>query len=146
MNMDSATRTSPLGSTSIQRGWSRLRANALTLRPSAATGVCPSDQPLAVGILSVGIAPCGFAAGISGLLPQAGSCVPCLSRRNWSAVPPTTATAREKTAEKLNPLSPGKLLVPILRRQMRHVLHDRIALQTLGAALSAKSAVLHATK
>jgi hypothetical protein len=95
-----------LGSTSIQRGWSRPVANALTLSPGAATGVCPTDHPLAVGIFNVGMAPCGFAAGIAGLLPQAGSCSPSVSRRNCSAVPPTSATTREKTAEKLNSLSP----------------------------------------
>ena len=62
----SATSTSPLGSTWIQRGCLRPAAKALTLSPGAATGVWPGAQPLAVGILSVGMAPCGFAAGIAG--------------------------------------------------------------------------------
>ena len=70
----SATRTSPLGSTWIQRGCLRPVANALTLSPGAATGVCPGAHPLAVGIFSVGRLPCGFAAGIAGALPMAGSC------------------------------------------------------------------------
>src|SRR5579863_8164675 len=100
--VDSAISTSPFGSTLIQRGCLSPVANALTLRPGAANGVWPSDHPLAVGILSVGMAPCGLAAGIAGLLPQAGSGEPCVSRRNCNAVPPTTATTREKTAEKLN--------------------------------------------
>jgi len=63
--------TSPLGSTLIQRGWSRPVANALTLSPGPATGTCPSLHPFAVGILSVGMAPCGFATGTTGALPQA---------------------------------------------------------------------------
>ena len=88
-----------MGSTSIQRGWSRPVANALTLSPGAAIGFCPSLHPLAVGIFSVGIAPCGFAAGTTGALPQAGTCgTPC-SRRHSSAAPPITATIRAKMLE-----------------------------------------------
>ena len=71
-----------MGSTWIQRGCFRPVANALTLSPGAATGICPSLHPLAVGILSVGRLPCGFAAGTTGALPQAGSgAAPC-SRRH----------------------------------------------------------------
>src|SRR5438034_10944456 len=99
--VDSATSTSPLGSTLIQRGWSRSFANALTLSPGAAVGFCPSLQPCADGILSVGMAPCGFASGIAGELPQAAlGAAPCM-RRQYSAPAPTTATARAKTLEKL---------------------------------------------
>jgi hypothetical protein len=71
------------------------------LSPGAAVGICPSIQPLAVGILSVGIAPCGFASGTTGALPQAGSgAAPC-SRRHSSAAPPISATMRAKIPEKL---------------------------------------------
>ena len=83
--------TSPLGSTWIQRGCSRPVANALTFSPGAATGVCPWAHPWAVGILSVGMLPCGLAAGIAGALPQAGSGAPPVSRRDSSAAPPTSA-------------------------------------------------------
>ncbi|HET6234823.1 MAG TPA: hypothetical protein VFE41_07645 [Acetobacteraceae bacterium] len=48
--------------------------------------------------------PCGFAAGIAGVLPQAGSGEPYATRRNSSGVPPTNATVRAKTSEKLNAL------------------------------------------
>jgi hypothetical protein len=51
----SATRTSPLGSTSSQRGWFRPLANAPTRKPAAAVGVLPSGQPLAGAICTVGI-------------------------------------------------------------------------------------------
>src|SRR5258708_29399563 len=99
--LDSATRTSPLGSTLIQRGCFRPVANALTLSPGAATGFCPSLHPLADGILSVGIAPCGFATGTKGELPQAGSgAAPC-NRRHSSAAAPMIATMRAKIPEKL---------------------------------------------
>src|SRR5277367_2862349 len=103
---DSATRTSPLGSTWIQRGCARPVANALTLSPGAATGVCPGAHPWAVGILRVGILPCGLASGIAGALPHAGSGDPWVSCRDTRAAPPTTATTRAKTSEKLNALFP----------------------------------------
>ena len=64
----SAASTSPLGSTSIWRGCFSPVAKALTLKPGAATGVCPSSQPRAVGIFSVGIF-CGCASGIDGAMP-----------------------------------------------------------------------------
>src|SRR5262249_38748828 len=99
--MASAISTSPLGSTSIQRGWSRPPANALTLSPGAATGVCPSLHPRAVGIFRVGMLPCGLPAGIVGALPHAGSGEPLVSRRICSAAPPTRATPRAKRVEKL---------------------------------------------
>src|SRR5260370_36604926 len=87
-------RTSPLGSTLIQRGCFRSVANALTLSPGAATGFCPSLQPLADGIFNVGSAPCGFASGTTGAPPQAGAgAAPC-SFRHRSATPPTHATTR----------------------------------------------------
>src|SRR6185369_7895352 len=100
-NRASATVTSPLGSTWIQRGCLRpVAAKALTLSPGAATGVCPGDQPLAVGIFSVGMLPCGLAVGIAGLLPTAGSeGTPC-SRRQAIAVAPTCATTRANMSEK----------------------------------------------
>src|SRR5437016_3371874 len=78
----SAVSTSPFGSTWIQRGCLRPAANALTLSPGAATGVRPGAQPWAVGILSVGMLPCGFAGGIVGALPTAGTCWPPCSRRH----------------------------------------------------------------
>src|SRR5690242_18758856 len=92
-------RTSPLGSTSIQRGWSRPVAKALTLSPGAGVGFCPSLHPLAVGIFSVGTAPCGFAAGISGVLPQAATCGTPWIRRQVTATPPINATSRPKMLE-----------------------------------------------
>src|SRR5262249_60004010 len=97
----SAISTSPLGSTSIQRGWSRPLANELTLSPGAATGVCPSLHPRAVGIFSVGMPPCGLPAGIVGVLPHAGSGEPLVTRRICSPAPPTRATPRAKRVEKL---------------------------------------------
>src|ERR1700733_10103702 len=103
---DSATSTSPLGNTWIHRGCLRPIANALTLSPGAATGVCPTVQPWAVGILSVGILPCGLASGIVGAAPHAGSGEPCVNCRDTRAAPPTSATTRENAAEKLNSLSP----------------------------------------
>src|SRR6266567_4681867 len=93
--------TSPLGSRLIQRGCLRPVAKALTLSPGAATGVWPGVQPLAVGILSVGMLPCGFAAGITGALPRAGVFgVPC-SRRHDTVAAPISATPRAKMSEKL---------------------------------------------
>jgi hypothetical protein len=38
--------------------------------------------------------------------PHAGSGEPCVNCRDTRAAPPTSATTREKTAEKLNSLSP----------------------------------------
>jgi hypothetical protein len=70
---------------------------------------------LAVGILSVGILPCGLAAGIAGELPQAGSCDPSVSRRISSAVPPVSATTRAKMSETFTALfhfSPSLTRVP----------------------------------
>ena len=104
--LDSATSTSPFGSTSIQRGCCSPVANALTFSPGAATGVCPTVHPFAVGILSVGILPCDFAAGMAGASPQAGSGKPVVNRRDTSAAPPTTATTRAKTSEKANSVFP----------------------------------------
>jgi hypothetical protein len=49
----------------------------------------------------VGIAPCGFAVGTTGVLPQAASCgTPCI-RRHTSAAPPISATIRAKMLDKL---------------------------------------------
>ena len=81
------------------------RAKALTLSPGAAIGVWPGLQPRAVGIFSVGMLPCGLAAGIAGALPHAGSGEPPVSRRIWSAAPPITATPRAKRVEKLTALA-----------------------------------------
>src|SRR3989442_9000313 len=102
----SATVTSPLGSTWIQRGCLRPVANALTLSPGAAIGICPWAHPLAVGILSVGMLPCGFAAGIAGVLPTAGLCAPPCSRRHAIAAAPISATMRAKIPDKLIALLP----------------------------------------
>ncbi|HEY4045124.1 MAG TPA: hypothetical protein VGM32_25215, partial [Rhodopila sp.] len=97
--VDSAVSTSPLGSTWIQRGCRRLVANALTLSPGAAVGVCPGAHPLAVGILSVGILPCGLAGGIVGVVPQAGCCTPAVRRRSRSAESPINATTDAKMSD-----------------------------------------------
>src|SRR5688572_25030394 len=101
----SAARTSPLGSTWSQRGCLRPVANALTLSPGAATGVCPSVQPLAVGVLSVGMPPCDLAAGIAGAPPQAGSSAPPC-RRHRIAPAPISATIRPKAPDRLIALLP----------------------------------------
>ena len=81
-------------------------ANALTLSPGAATGVCPSVHPLAVGILSVGMLPCGFAAGIAGALPQAGSCAAPCSRRHSSRGAADQRDDARKNAGKAHCTSP----------------------------------------
>jgi hypothetical protein len=61
----------------------------------------PVGPPLAVGILSVGMAPRGFATGTTGALPQAGSgATPC-NRRHSSAAAPISATIRAKIPDKL---------------------------------------------
>src|SRR5687767_1108189 len=52
---DSATSTSPFGSTYTQRGWSSPFANGATCVPAAATGFTPSGQPLAGAMRTVGI-------------------------------------------------------------------------------------------
>src|SRR5580698_7220877 len=103
---DSATSTSPLGRTWIQRGCFKPVANALTFNPAAATGVCPGAHPWAVGILRVGMAPCGLASGIAGALPHAGTGEPCVNCRDTRAAPPTSATKRANTSMKLNALFP----------------------------------------
>ena len=70
------------------------------MSPGAATGVRPAVQPLAVGIFSVGM-PCGFAAGIAGALPKAGSWHAACRRRHRIAAAPTSATMRAKMPDKL---------------------------------------------
>ena len=47
------------------------------------------------------MAPCGFAAGITGALPQAGSGAPPCSRRHRIAAAPISATMRAKMPDKL---------------------------------------------
>src|SRR6187549_58034 len=79
--------------------------------------MCPGTQPLAVGIFSVGMLPCGLAAGMAGALPQAGSGEPWVSRRMCSAAPPIRATPRAKRDEKLNEVSWCRTS---LRRKSRH--------------------------
>ena len=98
---DSAISTSPLGSTLIQRGCCSPVANALTLRPGAATGFCPPLHPFADGIFSVGRAPCGFATGTVGVEPQAGAGASPCNRRQRSAAPPSSATNCAKIPDKL---------------------------------------------
>src|SRR5579859_4213059 len=50
----SATSTSPFGSTKTVRGSSNPEAKALTANPSAAAGLPPADQPIALATLTVG--------------------------------------------------------------------------------------------
>src|SRR5690242_17335588 len=65
----SATSTSPLGSASIQRGWSKPSAKAATDRPFAAVGpAVPDGHPLAGATLTVGIS-VALGGGSSGLGP-----------------------------------------------------------------------------
>src|SRR3989344_3161413 len=52
---DSAARTSPFGSTSSQRGWSRPSAKRVTVNPGGALGAAPADQPTTSGTPMVGI-------------------------------------------------------------------------------------------
>ena len=61
----------------------------------------PGAPAPALGIFSVGKAPCGFAAGTTGALPQAGSGAASCSRRHCSAAPPISATKRAKIPDKL---------------------------------------------
>ena len=82
------------------------------MSPGAATGVCPWAQPRAVGIFRVGMLPCGFAAGIAGLLPKAGSWAPPVSRRHMTAAAPMSATIRAKMPDMLIALLP--LVAPML--------------------------------
>src|SRR5882724_8421855 len=122
-----ATVTSPLGSTWIQRGCLRPVANALTLSPGAATGVCPGAQPLAVGILSVGMLPCGLAAGIAGVLPTAASSAPLCSRRHRIAAAPISATSFAKMLDTLMTFLPlmARMLSRIHLKEPPRVCHPR---------------------
>ena len=117
--VDSATSTSPFGSTWIQRGCLSPDANALTLRPGAAIGVWPSLHPLAVGIFSVGMAPCDFAAGIIGALPKAGTGVPPCMRRNSTVTSPISATPRANMVETLI------FIFPLVARRLTGTRHKR---------------------
>src|SRR5215217_2919779 len=108
----SATRTSPFDRTSIHLGCSRLVAKALTWRPGAAIGVCPAAHPLAAGILSVIRLPCGFAAGITGVRPNAGSCEPSRLPRARAIAPPIMATPRANI--------PDTFMTPCLDCGARH--------------------------
>src|SRR5262249_14856915 len=77
-------------------------------------GFCPSLHPRALGIFKVGIAPCDFAAGMTGATPQASTCgTPCILR-TVSAAPPMTATTFANTSEKLMEL-------PVCQSQKRAV-------------------------
>ena len=51
----SATRTSPLGSTWIQRGCSKPTAKGVTAKPGMGVGITPWGQPTAGAMLTVGI-------------------------------------------------------------------------------------------
>ena len=66
---DSATSTSPFGSTYSQRGWSRPWARACTSSPCAACGLAPSGQPFAGAMSTVGIR-LRFGAGNCGAGPM----------------------------------------------------------------------------
>jgi hypothetical protein len=61
--------------------------------------------------LSVGI-PCGLAAGIAGVLPQAGSSDPFVIRLTTMTTAPISATTRANIPEKLKPLSPNVAFMP----------------------------------
>src|SRR3954465_6099881 len=78
----SATRTSPFGSTYIQRGWSSPLANALTFKPAAAAGIVPAGHPAAFATLtlvisalsgggSIGLGPMPASSGSRAGPPQA---------------------------------------------------------------------------
>ncbi|MNT71523.1 hypothetical protein D3C72_2100160 [compost metagenome] len=60
------------------RGWSSPVAKGATLRPAATVGAVPGAQPMAVGIFSMGMAPCGLADGMTGVVPTA-----CLKAPIW---------------------------------------------------------------
>src|SRR5690606_30443686 len=107
----SATSTSPVGSTWIQRGCFRPAANALTLSPEAAVGVWPWDHPLAVGIFRVGM-PCDLAAGITGALPKAGLGSPSFRCRTRIATAPISATICAIMPEKLMGFLQGRAIYP----------------------------------
>ena len=93
-SLDSATSTSPLGRTSIQRGWSSPEAKALTASPGAVSGTWPGSHPLAVGIFSV-MMPCRLASGMVGAVPTACT-LGAPNRLIATIVPPTTAVARAR--------------------------------------------------
>ena len=90
----SATSTSPLGSTSIQRGWSKPVAKAATRVPVAACGVAPAGQPVARAMFTVG-SNVLLAAGSTGEVP-----VPCatVSVATSPQPPITSAPAITMTA------------------------------------------------
>ena len=81
-------------------------------------GVCPGAHPRAVGILSVGMLPCGRAAGIAGVAPTAGSCAPPCSRRHRIAAAPISATSFAKMPDRLIALPPliARMLSSIARK------------------------------
>lgn len=84
----SATSTSPLGNTYIQRGWSNPRANAITRRPGAASGQTPTGQPSAGAMFKVGSSEF-VGAGIVGCAPTPTPTSAC-STGAWPQ--PATAT------------------------------------------------------
>src|SRR3990167_4228204 len=74
----SETRTSPLGRTSSQRGWSSPDPNRVTVNPAGAVGWTFAGQPTALRALSVGRPPV-LGSGRIGLGPNPtkGSIEPC---------------------------------------------------------------------
>ena len=50
--------------------------------------------------------PCGFAAGIAGVLPKAGSCALPSRRRNRTVAAPISATIRPKMPDRLTAIPP----------------------------------------
>ena len=98
---DSETSTSPFGSTYIQRGCFRPRANALTVRPSAARGVDPSGQGSAVAHLIVGSQLCCGRAARAFLRKCCGALVGMSRARHGRASrPPTLAFRGTEEAER----------------------------------------------
>ncbi len=86
----SATSTSPLGSTSSQRGWSRPLANNATRVPGAGCGIAPAGQPFAGAMLTVGNIVL-FGAGNAGVGPlpaETGSLAISLQAESARAVAP----------------------------------------------------------
>jgi hypothetical protein len=67
-------------------------AKAFARRPGAVLGNCPAAQPWAVGIFSVGMLPCGLAAGMVGAVPTAWAGTGPCKRRHRMAASPTLAT------------------------------------------------------
>ena len=97
----SATRISPFGSTSIERGWSSPSAKRATFSPCAARGASPAGQRVASGTFIVGMV-CAFCDAITGTRPLSSAVEKRATsgrESTYNMIPPTTIrTARAMAA------------------------------------------------